>query len=59
MLISLLVGLLLIALVYWVLTQIPLPPLVAKIATIFLVIFAVLWLINILAPGTLNSLGLR
>jgi hypothetical protein len=48
MLLSLLVGLCIIALVYWALTTLPLPPLLRQIGVGILVIVAVLWAIGLL-----------
>ena len=48
MLITLLVALVLVALCYFVLTALPLPPLVRQIGTVILVIVAVLYLIQVL-----------
>jgi hypothetical protein len=44
MLISLLVGLIVIALVYWALTYLPLPPVVRQIGVVLLVVLGALWL---------------
>lgn len=48
MLISLLIALVIIALVYWALTALPLPPVVRQIGVVVLVIVAVLYLIGLL-----------
>lgn len=48
MLISLLIALVVIALLYWALTALPLPPVVRQIGIVVLVIVAVLWLIGVL-----------
>jgi uncharacterized membrane protein YwzB len=47
MLISLLVGLIVIALVYWALTYLPLPPVVRQIGVVLLVVLGALWLIGL------------
>ena len=51
MLISLLVVLIVLALVYWAITQLPLPPMVRSVAIIIVVLFAVMWLISLIDPG--------
>ncbi len=56
--ITILIGLILIALAYWVLTNLGLPDMIVKIGTVLLVVFVVLWLINFLAPGSV-PLNLR
>lgn len=48
MLVSLLVGLLVIAVVYYALTALPLPPVVRQIGVVILVVVAALWLIGLL-----------
>lgn len=53
LLVSLLVFILIVALIWWVLNAVGLPPLVQKVASIVLVIFAVLWLIDLISPGTI------
>jgi hypothetical protein len=50
MLISLLVALVVIALVYYALTALPLPPIVRQVGTVLLVIIAALYLLG-LATG--------
>lgn len=59
MLISLLVALIVIALIYWIITQLPLPPLVQQIATIILVVFVVVWLISVLQGGSTSLFTLH
>lgn len=56
MLISLIVVLIVAALLYWVLTQLPLPPMVKTVATIIIVIVLVLWLVQHVLPGGVNIL---
>lgn len=51
--ITILIGLILIALAYYVITNLGLPPMIVRVATIVLVVFVVLWLINLLAPGSI------
>lgn len=48
MLISLLVALVVIALIYWALTALPLPPIVRQVGVVILVIVAVLYLVGLL-----------
>jgi heme A synthase len=50
MLVSLLIALVVIALIYYALTNLPLPPMVRQIGTVLLVIVAALYLIG-LATG--------
>ena len=57
MLLTILVALILIALAYWVITTLPLPPMVKTIATVILVVVVVLWLVNLIAPGSVPGLG--
>ena len=47
MIITLLIVLVLIALAYWVLTALPLPPIVRQIGVVVLVIVSVLYLIGL------------
>jgi heme A synthase len=47
MLITLLVGLIVIALIYWALTYLPLPPVVRQIGVVLLVVLGALWLLGI------------
>ena len=47
MLIELLIGLLIIGLIYWAITQIPLPPPVRTVAYVVLVIIAIIWLLRL------------
>lgn len=56
--IEILAVLIIVALVYWAITTLGLPPMIVKVATVLLVVFVVLWLLNILAPGTVDSLRL-
>lgn len=51
MLISLLIILIIIALAYWVVNTLPLPPVVKNIAIVIMVVFVVLWLLS-LFPGS-------
>ncbi len=54
MLITFLFALVIIALIYWAITTLPLPPMVKTIATVILVIGAVIWLASLLGhpiPG--------
>lgn len=48
MLITLLVGLIVIGLLYWVIGMIPLPPPVRTVAYVILVIIAIVWLLRLL-----------
>jgi len=48
LLMTLLVALIIIALVYWVINTLGLPPMVQKIATVVLVVFVCLWLLQLL-----------
>jgi uncharacterized membrane protein YwzB len=48
MLIMLLVGLLIIAVVYYALYALPLPPIIKQVGTVILVVVAALWLIGLL-----------
>jgi len=43
---SLIVGLIIVALVYWIITTLPLPPMVKTVATVILVVFVILWLLK-------------
>jgi hypothetical protein len=45
-----LVALIVLALVWWILTQLPLPPPIKQIATVVIVVIFVLWLIYLLLP---------
>jgi uncharacterized membrane protein YwzB len=56
MLITLLVGLIVIALIYWALTALPLPPMVRQVGIVILVIVAVLYLIGLLTGHQLVRL---
>jgi hypothetical protein len=47
MLITLLIGLVVIAVIYWALTYLPLPPMLQRIGIVVLVIVAVIWLIGV------------
>jgi hypothetical protein len=58
-LISILVFLAIAALIYWVITTLGLPDMIQKIATVVLVVFVCLWLLNLIAPGSVGSLGLH
>ncbi len=54
MLITFLFALVIIALIYWVITTLPLPPMVKTIATVVLVIGAIIWLAQLIGhpiPG--------
>ena len=51
MLITFLIALILIALCYWVITSLPLPPMVQTIATVVLVVLVVVWLLGLLSLG--------
>ncbi len=53
--ITLLAVLLIVALIYWVITTLGLPPMIQKVATIILVVFVCLWLIELIAPNALSS----
>lgn len=46
MIISLIVGLVIIALIYWCITILPLPGIVKTVATVLLIIGAILWLVR-------------
>lgn len=48
MLVSLLIALVVIALIYYALTALPLPPIVRQVGTVLLVIIAVLYLVGLL-----------
>ena len=48
MLITLLVALIIIAVLYWALTSLPLPPIVSQIGVVILVLFSVLYLLGVL-----------
>lgn len=54
MLLSLLVALILVALIYWVITTLPLPSLIRTIAIVILVVVVVLWLVNLISGGSLG-----
>ncbi len=56
MLLTLLVALIILALAYWVLTTLPLPPMVRTVGTVILVVIACLWLLNLIAPGSVPTL---
>lgn len=56
--IEILVVLIVVALIYWAITTLGLPPMIVKVATVLLVVFVVLWLLNLLAPGTVDTLRL-
>lgn len=56
--IELLLVLIVVALIYWAITTLGLPPMIVKVATVLLVVFVVLWMINLLAPGTVDGLRL-
>lgn len=43
---SLIVFLVVVALIYWIIVSLPLPPFVSTLATIILVVFAVLYLLK-------------
>ena len=58
MLITLLVLALMVGLVYYVITNVGLPPQVQKVATVILVVVACLYLISLIAPGAVGSLGM-
>ena len=58
MLLTLLVALIIIALAYWVLTTLPLPPMIKTIGTVILVVIVCVWLLNLIAPGTVGDLRL-
>jgi hypothetical protein len=58
-LLSLIIGLVVIALFYWALTYLTLPPMVRQIGIVVLVIVAVLWLIGVLTGRVLIPLGAR
>lgn len=47
MLISLLIGLLVVGVIYWAITYLPLPPVFKQVATVILVVVAVIWLIGV------------
>lgn len=51
--IEILVVLIVVALIYWAITTLGLPPMIVKVATVLLVVFVCLWLINVLAPGSI------
>lgn len=48
MLVTLLVGLVIVALLWWALTNLPLPPILQRIGTVLLVVLSVLWLLGLL-----------
>ena len=56
MLVSLLIALVVIALIYWALTALPLPPIVRQVGTVILVIVAVLYLIGVLTGHRILAL---
>lgn len=56
MLVTLLIGLVLLALAYWALTYLPLPPVVKQIGVVVLVVVAVLWLIGLLTGRSFLAL---
>lgn len=47
MLVTLLIGLVVIAIVYYALTALPLPPVVRQVGIVLLVIIGALWLIGV------------
>lgn len=51
MLLTLIGVLILLALGYYVLTALPLPPMVKTIGTVILVVIVVLWLVQTFIPG--------
>ena len=51
MLISLLVGLVVIAVVYWVITILPLPTPINQIALVILVLIALVWFLSLFGFG--------
>ncbi len=55
---TLLVALIIFALIYWVITVLPLPDMIRTIATVVLVVFVVIWLVNLISPGSI-PLNLR
>lgn len=48
MLITLVVALIIIALIWWVITQLPLPPMIRTVATVIFVVAVVLWLLQLI-----------
>lgn len=56
MLISLLIALVVIALIYWALTYLPLPPMVRQVGVVLLVIIAAIYLIGLVTGHQLVPL---
>lgn len=54
LLLSLIVFIVIIALIWWVVNTIGLPPMVLKVAQVLLVIVAVLYLLNLVSPGLIT-----
>jgi len=48
LLVSLLIGLIIVGLLWWVLQQIPLPPPIKQVANVVVIVIAVIWLIYVL-----------
>ncbi len=55
-LITLLVFLIIASLIWWVLGQLPLPPIVRTVAIVIMVVFAVIWLLQFLPGAGLHGL---
>jgi hypothetical protein len=51
MLTSLIIGLVVIAVVYWVITMLPLPEPINKIAVVILVLIALVWFLSLFGFG--------
>lgn len=58
-LLTLVIGLIIIGLAYWVVMQIPLPPPIKQIANVVIVVLAALWLIYVLMGLTDGAVALR
>ena len=52
LLVTILVVLIVLALCWWILTQLPLPPPIKQIATVVIVVIFVIWLVYLLLPLT-------
>lgn len=61
LLVNILIILIVVGLLYWIVTQLPLPPPVKQIATVVVVVICVLWLVYLLLPlaGTAPHLQIR
>lgn len=56
MLVTLLIGLVVIAVIYWALTYLPLPPMLQRIGIVVLVVVALIWLIGVVTGKQLLPL---